>query len=119
MKLQSLKNKVFEFSLSRVQINFLSTLLTVSEMSSLLMDELYGAVGGVSSQGETVSTDGSDNSSECNGLAYFSRLCETVLLECCFTSTETVGLLVTGAQDGHLDFHKAPELCLCSGGQCL
>ena len=24
---------------------------------------------------------------------------------CCFTSTETVGLLGTGAQDGHLDFH--------------
>ena len=28
----------------------------------------------------------------------------------CFTSTETVGLLGTGAQDGHLDFHTAPEL---------
>ena len=28
-----------------------------------------------------------------------------------FTSTETVGLLGTGAQDGHLDFHTAPELC--------
>ena len=26
-------------------------------------------------------------------------------LNCCFTSTETVGLLGTGAQDGHLDFH--------------
>ena len=33
------------------------------------------------------------------------------LLKCCFTSTETVGLLGTGAQDGHLDFHTAPELC--------
>ena len=32
------------------------------------------------------------------------------LLKCCFTSTETVGLLGTGAQDGHLDFHTAPEL---------
>ena len=32
------------------------------------------------------------------------------LVECCFTSTETVGLLATGAQDGHLDFHTAPEL---------
>ena len=31
--------------------------------------------------------------------------------ECCFTSTETVGLLGTGAQDGHLDFHTSPELC--------
>ena len=33
------------------------------------------------------------------------------LVECCFTATETVGLLGTGAQDGHLDFHTAPELC--------
>ena len=32
------------------------------------------------------------------------------MVECCFTSTETVGLLGTGAQDGHLDFHTAPEL---------
>ena len=32
-------------------------------------------------------------------------------LKCCFMSTETVGLLVTGAQDVHLDFHTAPELC--------
>ena len=31
-------------------------------------------------------------------------------LKCCFTSTETVGLLGTGAQDGHLDFHTTPEL---------
>ena len=28
---------------------------------------------------------------------------------CRFTSTETVGLLGTGAQDGHLDFRTAPE----------
>ena len=27
-----------------------------------------------------------------------------LLLKCCFTSTETVGLLGTGAQDDHLDF---------------
>ena len=33
-----------------------------------------------------------------------------VLLKCCFTASETVGLLGTGAQDGHLDFHTAPEL---------
>ena len=32
------------------------------------------------------------------------------LVECCFTYTKTVGLLETGAQDGHLDFHTAPEL---------
>ena len=31
-------------------------------------------------------------------------------LKCCFTSTETVGLLGTGPQDVHLDFHTAPEL---------
>ena len=34
------------------------------------------------------------------------------MVECCFTSIETIGLLGTGAQDGHLDFHTAPELCL-------
>ena len=33
------------------------------------------------------------------------------LAECCFTSTETVGLLGTGAQDVHLDFHTASVLC--------
>ena len=35
---------------------------------------------------------------------------ELLLLKCCFTSTETVGLLGTGVQDGHLDFLTAPEL---------
>ena len=34
-----------------------------------------------------------------------------LMVECCFTSTETVGLLGTGAQGGHLDFHTPPELC--------
>ena len=34
-----------------------------------------------------------------------------MMMKCCFTSTETVGLLGTGAQDVHLDFHTAPELC--------
>ena len=28
-----------------------------------------------------------------------------------FTSTENIGLLGTGAQYGHLDFHTSPELC--------
>ena len=32
------------------------------------------------------------------------------LVKCCFPSTETVGLLGTGAQDGHLHFHTPPEL---------
>ena len=36
-------------------------------------------------------------------------------LKCCVTSTETVVLLGTGAQGGHLDFHTAPELCNCCG----
>ena len=41
---------------------------------------------------------------------------EVVLLaDCCFTSTETIGLLGTRAQDGHLDFHTAPELCCTVG----
>ena len=31
-------------------------------------------------------------------------------LKSCSTYTETVGLLGTGAQDVHLDFHTAPEL---------
>ena len=31
-------------------------------------------------------------------------------LNYCFTSTETVVSLGTGAQDVHLDFHTAPEL---------
>ena len=34
------------------------------------------------------------------------------LVECRFTSTETIGLLGTGAQDGHLHFHTAPDLCV-------
>ena len=33
-------------------------------------------------------------------------------IQCCLTSTETIGLLGTGAQDGRLDFHTAPELCV-------
>ena len=33
-----------------------------------------------------------------------------MMMKCCFTSTETVGLLGTGALDNHLDFHTAPEL---------
>ena len=31
----------------------------------------------------------------------------------CLMSTETVGLLGTGSQDGHLDFHMALDLCFC------
>ena len=33
-----------------------------------------------------------------------------LVVECCFTATETVGLLGTGGQDGHHDFHTVPEL---------
>ena len=42
--------------------------------------------------------------------AYSSGNSVLSLLKCCFTSTETIGLLGTGAQDGHLDFHTAHEL---------
>ena len=34
----------------------------------------------------------------------------SLLTRGCFTSTETVGLLGTGAQDVHLDVHTSPEL---------
>ena len=37
-------------------------------------------------------------------------------LKCCFTSTDTVGLLGTEYQDVHLDFHTAPELRGGGGG---
>ena len=37
-------------------------------------------------------------------------LCDPLVVEHYFTSTETVGLLGTGAQDGHPDFHTAPEV---------
>ena len=40
-----------------------------------------------------------------------NRQLNLLLLKCCFTSTETVGLFGTGAQDVHLDFHTTPELC--------
>ena len=48
----------------------------------------------------------------CSGPNSAHGLCTdvVVVVECCFTSTETIGLLWTGAQDGHLDFHTAPEL---------
>ena len=36
--------------------------------------------------------------------------CRRAKLPLSLTSAETVGLLGTGAQDGHLDFHAAPEL---------
>ena len=39
------------------------------------------------------------------------RLTAAVGFQCSFTSTETVGLLGTGAQYIHLDFHTEPELC--------
>ena len=39
-----------------------------------------------------------------------ARFIVSLLVECGFTSTETVGLLGTGTQDVHLDFNTAPEL---------
>ena len=44
-------------------------------------------------------------------LAWTPIVLRSLLLKCRFTSTETVGLLGTGAQDGHLDFDTAPEVC--------
>ena len=32
------------------------------------------------------------------------------MVQCCFTSTETIRLIGTGSQGRHLDFHTAPEL---------
>ena len=47
----------------------------------------------------------------CADFCRTNKICnQAEMVECCFTSTETVGLLGTGAQDGHLDFHTAPEL---------
>ena len=44
--------------------------------------------------------------------ACWCRVCMLfVYVGCCFTSTKTVGLLGTGAQDIHLDFRTTPELC--------
>ena len=41
----------------------------------------------------------------------WSSACDySEVVEVCFASTETVGLLGTEAQDGHLDFHAALEL---------
>ena len=34
------------------------------------------------------------------------------MAQCCFTSTETARLIRTESQNGHLDFHTAPELWL-------
>ena len=45
------------------------------------------------------------------------NLLEGVTTQCCFTSTETERTTRDwGAQDGHLDFHTAPEFCTGGGG---
>ena len=54
--------------------------------------------------------DGEPRTSTSTFTQLLSSALGLLLLKCCFTSTETVGLLRTGAQDGHLDFHTAPEL---------
>ena len=48
--------------------------------------------------------------SECESLSTQDTILFLLLLKCCFTSTGTVGLLGTGAQDVHHDFHTVPEL---------
>ena len=44
---------------------------------------------------------------------------DLLLLKCCFTPTETVGLLGTGAQDVHLDFHKLLSSVVREGPFCF
>ena len=51
-------------------------------------------------------------SSSPSSWSHLDSLSNLMLLHCCFTSTETIGLLGTGAQDNHLDFRTAPELWL-------
>ena len=41
------------------------------------------------------------------------------MVQCCLTSTETVRLIRTESQDGHLDFHTAPELWCHPGSFCF
>ena len=48
-------------------------------------------------------------------LAQSTGLSKLQLVKCCFTSTVTVGFLGTGAQDVHLNIHKAPELWVTAG----
>ena len=43
------------------------------------------------------------------------RTSQVVQVQCCFTSTDTIGpetVRDEEPQDGHLDFHTAPEFCL-------
>ena len=40
-------------------------------------------------------------------------------LKFCITSTETIGLLGTGAQDDHLDFHTARSLSLAGAATSI
>ena len=47
--------------------------------------------------------------SSCFSSSLFAFFFFFFVVKCCFTSTETVGLLGTGAQDGYLDFHTAPD----------
>ena len=58
-------------------------------------------------RGSGLQTQGAFEEQVCGSYSF----CVWWWLKCCFTSTETVGLLGTGAQDVHLDFHTAPELC--------
>ena len=59
-------------------------------------------------------TPAAERRSHCRGWKYWCHphcwtqdTMSVFLVECCFTSTETVDLLGTGAQDGHLDFHNS------------
>ena len=62
---------------------------------------------------EDVSEAGSEKPIKAELTFIFVAFCckQMLLLKWCCTSTEIVGLFGTGAQDVHLDFHTAPELC--------
>ena len=58
-------------------------------------------------------SDWSSSPSDWLSVGFWFCCCCWCWLKCCFTSTETVGLLGSGAQDVHLDFHTPPELWCC------
>ena len=77
--------------------------LTTSSTDSLLTVPGFHIVTDIVLQAWQSGTSPASTGPEC-------LVAESTMLKCCFTSTETVGLLGTGAQDVHIDFHTAPEL---------
>ena len=58
-------------------------------------------------------SDWASSPSDWLSVGFWFCCCCWCWLKCCFTSTETVGLLGSGAPDVHLDFHTAPQLWCC------